>query len=369
MGLLDYYRQFEGMSDEEVNEGLRQRAAEERARALARVPTLDLSKTTCPDLPHSEVVNAITYAARRGLHDDADRHAEDLRRALGERHGIDPRRIAVGHGIADLLASAMRFLLGPDDELVTPWPSYPLYPLLARRAGARAVAVSAGLDADALLAAVTDRTRVLILCNPNDPTGAWLPSEEVGALLARLPDHVTVLLDEALADYVDVEPPDATLRLLEAFPRLVILRTFSKAWGLAGLRCGYALGGPGSEPLLGGARPTAGRRRAPAGRRAGGAALLRRARRRPRRDRRARAPAPARRAHGPPARRAAGARRTSCGSPRPGSPVRSSPRAWSATPCSSPPAARWGPRTTCARRSRARARPTGWCGRSSARWA
>ncbi len=107
-----------------------------------------------------------------------------------------------------------------------------------------------GSTADALLAAVNDRTRVLVLCNPNDPTGEWLSSEEVGTLLARLPDHVTVLLDEALADFADAEPPDATLRLLDAFPRLVILRTFSKAWGLAGLRCGYALGGPGSEPLL-----------------------------------------------------------------------------------------------------------------------
>ena len=250
MGLLDYYKQFEGMSDEEVNEGLRQRAAEERARALARVPTLDLSQTTWPELPHSEVVNAVTYAARRGLHDDPDRHAEDLRRALGERHGIDPRRVVVGHGIADLLTEAARFLLGPGDELVTPWPSYPLYPLIARRAGGRAVAVAAGLDPDALLAAVTDRTRVLVLCNPNDPTGAWLPSEDIGTLLARLPEHVTVLLDEALADFVDAEPPDATLRLLDAFPRLLVLRTFSKAWGLAGLRCGYALGGPGSEPLL-----------------------------------------------------------------------------------------------------------------------
>jgi len=250
VGLLDYYRQFEGMSEEEVNDGLRKNAAEERARALARIPTLDLSQTTSPELPHSEIVNAVTYAARRGLHDDPDRHAEDLRRALGERHGVDPRRIVVGNGAAELLGAAARVLLRPGDELVTPWPSYPLYPLMARRVGAQAVPVAAGLDPEALLAAVSDRTRVLVLCNPNDPTGAWLPSEEVGALLARLPEHVTVLLDEALADFVDAEPPDAALRLLDAFPRLVIVRTFSKAWGLAGLRCGYALGGPGSEPLL-----------------------------------------------------------------------------------------------------------------------
>ena len=250
MGLLDYYRQFEGMSEAEVSRELRERAARERAHALTRVETLDLSTTLSPELPHSEIVNAITYPARGwGLNRYPDRHATELRRALAGMHGVEPAQVAVGDGASQLLISAIGALLGADDELVTFWPSYPLFPLMARRARGRPVAVD-GFSPDALLAAVTDRTRVLTLCNPNDPTGDHLDTEALGTLLARLPDHVTVLLDEALVDYVEVEPPGTSLRLLEAFPRLIVFRTLSKAWGLAGMRCGYALGGPGSEPLL-----------------------------------------------------------------------------------------------------------------------
>ena len=114
----------------------------------------------------------------------------------------------------------------------------------ARRAGAPASRV------EAILRAVTDRTRLVALCNPNDPTGELLSVDALTRLLEALPERVVVLLDEALRDFVDAEDVDATLALLERFPRLLVFRTFSKAWGLAGLRCGYALGGPGAEPLL-----------------------------------------------------------------------------------------------------------------------
>jgi histidinol-phosphate aminotransferase len=250
MGLLDYYRQFEGMTEQEVNLGLRERAARERALALERVPPIDLSGTTWPDLPHSEVVNAITFAARGGaLNAYPDRHATELRLGFAAAHGVDPRHVVVGNGAAQLLVAAARALLSPGDELVTPWPSYPLYPLMARRLGARAVAVP-GFDPDAVAAAVNESTRVVAICNPNDPTGDHIETTALEALLRGLPDRVSVLLDEALVDYVEVQPVDAALALLERFPRLLVFRTLSKAWGLSGLRCGYALGGPGSEELL-----------------------------------------------------------------------------------------------------------------------
>jgi histidinol-phosphate aminotransferase len=83
---------------------------------------------------------------------------------------------------------------------------------------------------------------VIVICNPNDPTGAYLPSDRLGALLAGLPDHVHVLLDEALVHFQDVEPVDACLRLVDAFPWLLVVRTFSKIYGLSGLRAGYAVG-------------------------------------------------------------------------------------------------------------------------------
>ena len=249
MGLLDYYKQFEGLTDEEVSAQLRQRSEERRRRALARIDPLDLSATTWHELPHPYVVNAITFAARRGINRASDPLALELRRELGRRHGLEPERVAVGNGASTLLRVAARLLMGAGDELVTSWPSYPLYPLMARAAGGRAVPVP-GHDADGLFAAVGERTRMVAVCNPNDPNGAYLPVAELRRLLERLPDHVTVLLDEALGDFVDAEPPGASLELLDDFPRLLIFRTFSKAYGLAGMRCGYVLGGPGSEPLL-----------------------------------------------------------------------------------------------------------------------
>ncbi|HKG04002.1 MAG TPA: aminotransferase class I/II-fold pyridoxal phosphate-dependent enzyme [Conexibacter sp.] len=255
MGLLDYYRQFAGMTDEEISAQLREQADEQRRRALARIDQLDVSRTTWHELPHPDVVNAVTYAARGALNVQPDPTAEELRRELAQRNGIEPDRVVVGHGAGPLLASAARALLGPGDELLTPWPSYGLYPVMAQRAGARAVPVPNGHDVDRLLAAVTPATRAIALCNPNDPTGEHLTSATLRELLDALPEHASLLLDEALADFVTAERSDAasgsaTTALLDEHPRLLIFRTFSKAYGLAGLRAGYALGGPGSEELL-----------------------------------------------------------------------------------------------------------------------
>lgn len=258
MGRFDYYRQFAEMTDEEVSEQLRERAEERRRKALAKIEELDLSRTTWHEAPHPDVVNVVTYAARGALHVQPDPASEELRRELGRRNGVELGRVAVGNGAAQLLASAAHALLEPGDELLTPWPSYGLYPVMAQRAGARAVPVAGGFDLERLRAAVTPRTRAIALCNPNDPTGAHLPATALRELLDDLPERVSLLLDEALADFVvagraegDGRAGDAdTLTLLDDHPQLLVFRTFSKIYGLAGLRCGYALGGPGSEELL-----------------------------------------------------------------------------------------------------------------------
>jgi histidinol-phosphate aminotransferase len=247
--MFRHYRQFEGMTEEEVSADLREKAAERRRHALARVEPIDLSATTWPEYPPSAVVNAITYAARRGLHRYLDRHATALRSELAHRHGVPAPRLVVGDGVAQLLSAAAHALLEPLDELVTPWPSYGLYPAMARRARGHAVPV-AGFGAQAVLRAVNERTRLIALCNPNDPTGELMGVGELRSLLDALPERVVVLLDEALRDFVDAEEGDAALALVDEFPRLLVFRTFSKAWGLAGLRVGYAVGGPGAEPLL-----------------------------------------------------------------------------------------------------------------------
>lgn len=249
MGLFRYYRQFEGQSEEERNAGLRERAREERGRALARVEPLDLARTTWHGLPPAEVVAAITFHARKGLNRYADGREAELRAALAERHAVDPVRVVVGEGASGILDRAARELLAPGDELVLPWPGYPLYPLLARGTGATAVRVPT-LDPQGLLDAVTPRTRVVLLGGPNDPTGELLPAPALQRLLELLPERVVVVVDEALRDWVTAEPVDAALRLTDRSDRLLVIRSFSKAWGLAGLRCGYAVGGAGAGPLL-----------------------------------------------------------------------------------------------------------------------
>jgi histidinol-phosphate aminotransferase len=132
---------------------------------------------------------------------------------------------------------------------------------MAQRAGGRPVPVKlAGgrVDVDALSAAVGPRTRVVVICNPNDPTGAYLDSQALGALLGTLPDHVHVLLDEAYVEFQDVEEVDACLRLVDAFPRLLVFRTFSKIWGLSGLRAGYVIGSSATGDVLGALAPALG---------------------------------------------------------------------------------------------------------------
>jgi histidinol-phosphate aminotransferase len=261
VGLLDYYRQFDDIGESEYNKGLRERRAQEKALALERVPTLDLSGTEWPDLPNAEVVSASVYQARGRLNGYADPDATQVKRALAERHNIRGAQIAVGNGAAELLRAAIYLLAGGGGEVVVPRPTQSLYRTIATRAGANVVEpgmTDAGPDMDALARSVSDRTRVLVLCNPNDPTGAYIPSERLGDLLARLPDHVHVLLDESYVQFQDVEAEDACMSLVEAFPRLIALRSFSRIYGLSGIRAGYAVGAPSATALLGALAPALG---------------------------------------------------------------------------------------------------------------
>ena len=238
MGFRDYYRQFDDIDEAKLNLERRERRRREKAAALERVPDIDLSGTEWPDLPHSEIVNAAIARARGFVQRYPDRHASAVRRMLAERHGVDPDQVVLGNGAADLLHSAALSLLSAGDELAMPWPSYPLYPLLAAHAGATPVPLE---NAD-ISTALTPRTRVLVLCNPNDPTGTYVSSADLRDLLSALPDQLHVLLDEALVHFQDIEDVDACLRLVDDFPHLLVVRTFSKIYGLSGLRAGYAVG-------------------------------------------------------------------------------------------------------------------------------
>lgn len=255
MGLLDYYKQFEALSEEEVNSGLRADAAERKARELAKLPELDLSQTTWPQPPHADVVSALTFVARRGLHRYP--RSSELTSELAHALELEQSRIVLGNGSSELLQAAACALMKPGQALLSPWPSYPLLPAIAQRAHGVAVPVRGGVDA-LLEAAAEHDARVIALASPNDPTGELLPFAELERLLEHLPERVALLLDEALIEYAGGEAERVSPRLLERFPRLLVFRSFSKAWGLAGLRCGYAICGPGAEDVLASLAPAHG---------------------------------------------------------------------------------------------------------------
>ena len=253
MGLLDYYRQFDDMDESEVNEHLRAQRAEERAKALEHVPPLDLSSTEWPDLPDAEVVSASVYQARGRLNSYPDPDATRVRRTLAERHYLRGGQIVLGNGASDLMKTAALRLLRDGAEAVFPHPSNPLFEAITTRAGGTPVPVrldNGALDRERLLSAVGARTRLLMLCNPNDPTGTYAPAAELGELLVRVPAQVHVLLDESYIHFQDVEEEDAALKLTDAFPNLLVFRTFSCAYGLSGLRAGYVVGSPAAADML-----------------------------------------------------------------------------------------------------------------------
>jgi len=171
-----------------------------------------------------------------------------IRRALADRYGIPPARIALGNGSCDILLAAGEALLEPGAEVVYAWPAFSVYPHLAAASGARAIEVPLDgderHDLDAIAAEVTVATRLVLVCNPNNPTSTSVGLEQVEALLERVPRHVCVILDEAYCEFaLTLGDPFASVELLRRWPNLVLLRTFSKVYGLAGLRVGYGLCG------------------------------------------------------------------------------------------------------------------------------
>lgn len=253
VGLRDYYTQFEDVPEEEINQALREKARREKALALARVPPLDLSNTEWPTFPNAEIVNAAIAVARGRINGYPDGRATALRELLGERHDLDPDQLVVGNGSNELMQAATFVLVHPGEEMVIPWPSYVLHPVMAYRAGAKAVLVplrDGAADLDAMAAAVTPQTRAMLLCNPNDPTGTYVRASDVQRLLDALPEHVHLLVDEAFIQFQDVEDRDAVLRMVTADPRLLAFRTFSKVYGLSGLRIGYVAGSLEASDLL-----------------------------------------------------------------------------------------------------------------------
>jgi histidinol-phosphate aminotransferase len=216
--------------------------------AIAAGKIAQLASNESPFPPHPKVVEAIAAAAAAGnRYPDPD--ATLLRRRIAERFDTDPARVAVGNGSCEILLAAAEALCEPGAEILYSWPAFSMYPYLAALTGAREIRVpldeSETHDLDAMAAEVTAATQLILVCNPNNPTGTHRPAAEIAAFCESLPAHVTVLLDEAYAEFQTHDDPDASVDLLAGLPNLVVLRTFSKCYGLAGLRVGYALGSPG----------------------------------------------------------------------------------------------------------------------------
>ena len=215
--------------------------------AIADSKIAQLASNESPFPPHPAVVEAIAKtAAASNRYPDPD--ATLLRRRISERFEVDSPQIAVANGSCEILLAAALALCEPGAEIVYAWPSFSIYPYLAPLSGAREIRVSvndrAEHDLEAMLQEITAATQIVILCNPNNPTATHVPAQRIGAFLERVPPHVTVILDEAYAEFQTHDDPDAGADLRSDFPNLVVLRTFSKAYGLAGMRVGYALCSP-----------------------------------------------------------------------------------------------------------------------------
>jgi histidinol-phosphate aminotransferase len=215
--------------------------------AIAAGSIAQLASNESPSPPHPKVIEAIAAAAG-AMNRYPDPDATLLRRRIAERYDTDPARVAVGNGSCEILLSAAEALCEPGAEILYAWPAFSMYPYLPALTGAREVRVPLGEgavhDLDAMAAEVTAATQLVLVCNPNNPTGTHVPAAEVAEFCAALPSHVTVILDEAYVEFQTHDDVDASVDLLADLPNLVVLRTFSKCYGLAGLRVGYALGSP-----------------------------------------------------------------------------------------------------------------------------
>jgi histidinol-phosphate aminotransferase len=204
-----------------------------------------LASNETPWGPPPEVIEAAQRElATLNRYPDPDKSL--LRRRIAERCDLSPGMVAVGNGSCEILLAAAEALLEPGAEVVYAWPAFSMYPHLAAMTGARAVTVpldSEGRhDLEAMAREVNAATRLVVVCNPNNPTATALAPAEVDDWVAGLPRNIAVIVDEAYIEFSTLQDPDESLDLVRRHPNLVLLRTFSKVYGLCGLRAGYALG-------------------------------------------------------------------------------------------------------------------------------
>jgi histidinol-phosphate aminotransferase len=210
------------------------------------MPTYKLSSNENPYPPLPGVLEAAVEAAAR-MNRYPDMGCTELYAALGERLGVPVERLAAGTGSVAVLYHLLQAFCSAGDEVVYAWRSFEAYPIAVQVTGATSVTVPLTADGrhdlDAMSAAVTDRTKVVVVCSPNNPTGPAVRAAELDTFLDRVPSHVLVVLDEAYREFVrGAEAPFDGVAVALARPNVVAMRTFAKAYGLAGFRVGYLVG-------------------------------------------------------------------------------------------------------------------------------
>jgi histidinol-phosphate aminotransferase len=227
-------------------------------RQFAAQGLCELGSNENPLGPSPRAVAAV-QAALPELHRYPDPLSGDLREALARTHGLRREQFLLGDGSHELLMQIAQAFAGPGAGVVASEFGFAVYAIAAKAAGApfraapalpRAAQMPRGHDLEAIAAAVDAGTRLVYLCNPNNPTGTWFRTPALRAFLARMPAQVLVVVDEAYLEYVDDPALESALGLLGEFPNLAVTRTFSKAYGLAGLRVGYACAHPGLLSVL-----------------------------------------------------------------------------------------------------------------------
>lgn len=206
---------------------------------------IKLSSNECAEEPLPSVQEAMSRALAT-MNRYPDMGAVELRAALARHLGVDEAQVAVGTGSSALCQQLVTAAAGPGDEVVFPWRSFEAYPIFAQIAGATPVPVPLTtdhrVDLPALAAAVTQDTKLVFVCNPNNPTGTTVTDAEFAAFMASVPEDVLVALDEAYFEYNRAADTPVATDVITRYPNVVGLRTFSKAYGLAGARVGYAFG-------------------------------------------------------------------------------------------------------------------------------
>jgi histidinol-phosphate aminotransferase len=220
---------------------------EELQRELGLDRVVKLASNEGPFPPFRAALEAMERAAQE-LNRYPDGGAYRLHEVLADRHGVDAEMVCAGAGADGCLDLLSQAVLDPGDEVVCCWPSFPSYLIYAHKQGATPVTVPLRdhrYDLGAMLAAVTPRTKVVYVCHPNNPTGTMNTRDELDAFFARLPEDLLVVVDQAYFEYIErPDYPDAVEAYVKTGRRALVLRTFSKIYGLAGQRVGYAVGPP-----------------------------------------------------------------------------------------------------------------------------